>query len=335
MSDLAKELMKAFSDAAKTKNQKTVYFDTGYAPLNKIVSGSYDRGLPSGRITEISGASQSGKTLIAVEIAIQGQKMGGAVLYIDYERRFNIEFAEARGLNPNPPHFFWVKGTTWEQGVSYTRKWSQIMRKSADFPMDVPLLVVIDSVAAAIAESRMDDQKLENTSHSMKDHLALPSAISQTISQFNQNGDDYAVTTLMLNQIRENPGAYGSPNVIPGGRSIGFYADVRIELTKAQDKEGADIVGQIVSAKATKCPTTPNGKTRWVLKFLPNGMTVLDHEVSLVEYAIEMGVITSPSKGYYNWDNLKLRKKEIIARVKDENKTDFLVEHIRNGEVIQ
>ena len=335
MSDLAKELMKAFSDAVKTENQKTVYFDSGYAPLNKIISGSYDRGIPSGRITEISGASQTGKTLIAVEIAMSVQKLGGAVLFIDYERRFNAEFAEARGLNRAPPQFVWVKGTTWEQGLAYSRKWSQMMRKSSEYPMEVPLLVIVDSVAAAIAESRMDEKKLETSSHSMKDHLALPSAISQTISSMNQNCDDHNVTTILLNQIRENPGAYGNPNVIPAGKSIGFYADVRLELTKAQSKDGADIVGQVVTAKATKSNTTPNQKTSWVLKFLPDGRTVLDYQVSLVEYAIAIGVIQSPSQGFFTWDGAKLRKKEIVKKVKDENKTDFLVEAIKNGQVIE
>ena len=336
MSDIAKELSKAFGEAIKTKNQKTVYFDSGYAPLNKIVSGHYDRGIPSGRITEISGASQTGKTLISIEIAIAVQRMGGAVLFIDYERRFNIEFAEARGLNPEPPHFLWISGTTWEQGVAYSRKWSQMMRKSSDYPMEVPLLVIVDSVAAAVAESRMDEKKLESSSHSMKDHLALPSAISQTISSMNQNCDDHNVSTILLNQIRENPGVtYGSNLTIPGGRSIGFFADVRIELTKAQSKDGADIVGQIVTAKATKSNTTPNQKTSWVLKFLPNGLTVLDLEQSLVEYAIDIGVIQSPSQGYYLFEGLKLRKKEIVQRVKDNNKTDFLVECIKSGEIIQ
>ena len=41
----------------------TQFLDTGFAPLNKIISGRYDGGFPVGRIVEISGASSSGKCL--------------------------------------------------------------------------------------------------------------------------------------------------------------------------------------------------------------------------------------------------------------------------------
>ena len=57
---------------------KIAYMDSGIPPLNKITSGRFDGGFPSGKMIEIYGESSSGKTLIATNLMIAAQKAGGA-----------------------------------------------------------------------------------------------------------------------------------------------------------------------------------------------------------------------------------------------------------------
>ena len=47
----------------------TQWLSTGFLPLNKIMSGSYDGGFPVGRMTEVFGASSSGKTIMCVPVS--------------------------------------------------------------------------------------------------------------------------------------------------------------------------------------------------------------------------------------------------------------------------
>lgn len=329
---LANELNKAFGSIMKTRNEQAQLFSTGYPPLNKVVSGRYQGGLPSGRIAEVVGASQTGKTLIAVEVAKSVQKAGGVALYMDHERRFNVDFASSLGLNTESPYFTWLPGRSWEDSCVATIRFGKMVRESGEFDQETPILVIIDSVAAAVPRSKLETDKLENLEYSMADNLALAKAVSSTMPAIAQHCDDLNITLLLLNQVRENPGVvYGNPTTSPGGKAISFYADVRLELSRSMDKEGKDVIGQTVNCRCHKGLTAPGKKTSWVLRFLDNGMTVFDIEASLVEHAIEVGAIESPSKGFYTWNGAKLRKKQIIEDVRDNGRlqevSDLLKDH--------
>ena len=93
MADLAKELEKAIG-LNSNKQQVQYYLDTGYPPLNKIISGKYDGGIACGRITEMFGPSSSGKTAIAMKLMIEAQKAGGVAMFMDHERSFDLGMAK-------------------------------------------------------------------------------------------------------------------------------------------------------------------------------------------------------------------------------------------------
>lgn len=56
-------------------------------------------GVPKGRIIEIYGPESSGKTTIALHIAAESQKKGGAVGYIDAEHALDPSYAQKLGVD--------------------------------------------------------------------------------------------------------------------------------------------------------------------------------------------------------------------------------------------
>ncbi len=56
-------------------------------------------GVPKGRIIEIYGPESSGKTTVALHIAAEAQKAGGAVAFIDAEHALDPSYAKNLGVD--------------------------------------------------------------------------------------------------------------------------------------------------------------------------------------------------------------------------------------------
>src|SRR5699024_9932003 len=106
-------------------------------------------GIPRGRITEIYGPSGGGKTTLALTAAVECQKAGGIVGFIDAEHALNRQLTEAIGVDPD--RFVIAQPDSGEQAVELCRE----MVNSGLFDM-----VIIDSAASMVpmaeAEAHME-----------------------------------------------------------------------------------------------------------------------------------------------------------------------------------
>jgi recombination protein RecA len=74
--------------------------DTGILALNIMISNSFDRGVPDGRIVQLYGESQSGKSLILSYIGANAQKQGYIIVLIESEFGESKESMVGKGLDP-------------------------------------------------------------------------------------------------------------------------------------------------------------------------------------------------------------------------------------------
>jgi RecA/RadA recombinase len=81
------------------------WIDTGSYVLNKIMSGSYKKGIPQGRLTALTGPSGSGKSFIMGNIIKSAQKQGCSVLIIDTENALDFDYLRAIGVNVDAENF--------------------------------------------------------------------------------------------------------------------------------------------------------------------------------------------------------------------------------------
>lgn len=170
-------LFKAIGDN-HAEQAVTRWIDTGNPELNRIISGSYEGGLPFGRMVEVFGESSTGKTADATEWMVRAQKMGGCAIFIDWERSFDVRLAEGFGLNTQRPYWIYAKPATWEEGNTLAAKACQLIRASKAIPDDAPILVVFDSIAAALPKSQAGKEIDEYT---MNDTTALARVTSSTL----------------------------------------------------------------------------------------------------------------------------------------------------------
>ena len=72
---------------------------------------------------------------------------------------------------------------------------------------------------------------------------------------------------------------YGNPNITTGGRALGFYASLRVEITRGElIEENKLAIGQQVKFKVTKSKICPPFRDGYFLFYYPD-LTVDKHQV--------------------------------------------------------
>lgn len=331
LSALTEALLKGVGDNADNQ-AVTQWIDTGNPELNRIISGSYDGGIPFGRLLETFGESSTGKTAIATQCMVNAQKMGGVAIFVDWERSFDVRLAEGFGLNTKRPFWIYIKPKTWEEGNALAIRACQLIRKSKAIPDDAPILIVGDSIAAAVPESMLYDSKgneREMDTYTMNDTTALARVTSTTLKVVAAKAEECNATFWYLNQMRLKPGVmFGDPRTTPGGKAMEFYASVRLALgrQKITDKESKEFLGQNITVQTVKNKMTrPFQQCDLRLMYDEVGCANFDHVASTLELVVSKGWITY-SKPYVTWTDGK--KYFIKALVKHLNEQDDGLEQL-------
>lgn len=325
--DLAASLLKELGDNAGNQ-AVSQWIDTGFPPLNKILSGRYDGGLPFGRMIEVFGESSTGKTALATLWMVKAQQMGGVAGFIDWERSFDVHLAEGFGLKTERPHWIYHKPKTWEEGNMIAGKAARLIRASKAISDEAPILFVFDSIAAALPKS-VADKELDELS--MNDTTALARVTSTTLKSMAHFCEESNATFLYLNQMRLKPGVvYGDPRTTPGGKAMEFYASGRIALGRKkimEQKEGEkEFVGQQISMQVVKSKfTKPFKEVSLRMSFDDVGAASFDVTSSLIDYLVDNKLIASGGTRITWTDGKSYYKKALAEKITTEGIYDQLV----------
>eukprot|EP00439_Symbiodinium_sp_Y106_P051390 s981_g6.t2 len=203
-------------------------FSTGALTLDMKLGG----GLPYGRIVEVFGPEQSGKTTLALSCAHQVQKHGNRkrVVFIDAEQALDTHYAQAMGIDMRvagePPLKHDKEAEAQEHFRLVTAGFAE---EACDQMLDALQsecfdLVVLDSVAALTPQEELDKDMTQSA-------VGLKARL---MSKFLPKAAKYAAESntclLMINQTRANIGGYGSPETTCGGKALPYYASMRLEV---------------------------------------------------------------------------------------------------------
>lgn len=343
---LASELLKLKMENAAVQ-RVTQWISTKDPILDQRLSGTYHNGgLPVGRVVEIAGESSSGKTLIATQCMVSAQEMGGVSIFMDYERSFDIDFAKSFGLDDDPDKWVYHTPDTYEEGWEKVKDILYLIRGitvsdigkisygTPIVPMDKPLIVVFDSLAAMTPQAKYgkSSDKLN-----MKDNLALAVTTSATMDVIAKVAEKTNTCIVFLNQVRVDPMAmFGDNKKTTGGNSLPYYASVRVMLSKTVQKEkiGNEYVniGQTVTCNIPKNKTSrPFGKCKWDFLFTEDGMGVFDTHKAIASEMIKIGLI-SQTGAWYHFDGEKYQgETKLIDALKQKYSISQLTKFLPTG----
>lgn len=195
-------------------------------------------GFPRGKIIELFGGEGGGKTTVALSVAANVQKMGGNVGFIDAEHGLNRQLCNNIGIDPE--RFVVCQPDHGEQAIDMVEQ----MIRSKAFAM-----VIVDSVAAMTPKAEIES---EIEQQFMGLHARLMSKFMRRVAGI---ANEYGVMLVLVNQVRKNLAAYGTPDETTGGKAIKFYASLRIEVRTSGSKKitkGSDTIGHTVVATVKK-----------------------------------------------------------------------------------
>ena len=225
------------------------WVSTGCAMLDVAISNRPYGGLPVGRIVEITGLEQSGKSLVSAHLLAETQKQGGVAVLIDTETAVSREFLEAIGVDVSK--LLYVSADSVEQIFDMTET---IIEKVRETSKDRLVTIVTDSVAAASTTTEM-------ASDYGKDGYATDKAIiiSKAMRKITNMIGRQKILLVYTNQLRQKMNAmpFGDPWTTSGGKALAFHASVRLRLKGAGQikmKVGGNdkIVGMKVRCQVVK-----------------------------------------------------------------------------------
>lgn len=199
-------------------------------------------GVPKGRIVEIYGPESSGKTTVALHIAAEAQKNGGAVAFIDAEHALDPSYARRIGVDTE--NLIVSQPDTGEQGLEIAEA---LVRSGA---VDV---LVIDSVAALVPRAEIEGEMGDS-------HVGLQARLmSQALRKLAGAISKTNCVAIFINQLREKVGVmFGNPETTTGGRALKFYASVRLDVRRIDSIKSTDaIIGNRTRVKVMKNKVAP------------------------------------------------------------------------------
>ena len=199
-------------------------------------------GVPRGRIIEIYGPESSGKTTVALHIAAEAQKLGGAVAFVDAEHALDPSYA--RNLGVDTENLIVSQPDTGEQGLEIAEA---LVRSGA---IDV---LVVDSVAALVPRAEIEGEMGDS-------HVGLQARLmSQALRKLTGTINKSKCVVVFINQLREKVGImFGNPETTTGGRALKFYSSIRMDVRRIDSiKQGDEIVGNRTRVKIMKNKVAP------------------------------------------------------------------------------
>ena len=192
-------------------------------------------GMPSKAIVEIYGPESVGKSYLAQHIVGNKQKADSRYcVYADLEGSLQVKNMKNIGVDVDKliRIDFDIAETIFEEVKGFITSGSVST-------------VVIDSVAALFPKMEAEAD-YEDSLYAAKARL-----LSRVLPEMAMLSQRFNVLIIFINQLRVKLGAYNTPEDTPGGKSLKYFAHMRLDCKAFYDKSGAGLPSRIMSEDGT------------------------------------------------------------------------------------
>jgi len=257
------------------------HIDLGAVILNAQVSADPRKGIPSGRVIQMAGPESSGKTFLCLEAVKAAQNMGYFIIYYDTEAANDAESLGSRGLDLS--QLLYSPIATVEE---LTTSILNVLNETTDKDR---IMIVIDSLGNLSSTKELEDSTDGKATRDMTRAQKLK-ALFRTVTV---KAGTLNVPIMAVNHVYASIGSYFGGTTVAGGSGPAYANSCTLELTKAQDKKGDQIIGGIFTSKATK-NRLAREKTK--VKFKISFEHGIARYSGLAEMASELGWLILPDR---------------------------------------
>ena len=281
----------------------TSFIDTGSYSFNALLSGTIYGGMPSNKITAIAGEAATGKTFFALGIckAFLDKDPEAGIIYFESESAISKQMIEARGIDSKRMVIVPV-ATVQEfrnQSIKILDKYIEQTEKTRK-----PLMFVLDSLGMLSTTKEMEDTAAGKETRDMTRSQIVKSTFRVLTLKLGRAN----IPMIMTNHTYDVIGSMFPQKEMGGGSGLKYAASSIIYLSKRKDKEGTEVVGNIIHCKNFKSRLT---KENAMIDVKLTYKTGLDKYYGLIELGEEAGIFKKVSTRYEMPDGSKVFGKNI------------------------
>jgi RecA/RadA recombinase len=305
LKDIVKEIGGEYTQLASDIDETETYVDTGSYIFNALVSGSIFGGVSGNKITAIAGESSTGKTFFSLAVVknFLDTHPDGYCLYFDTEAAITKSLVESRGIDTS--RLVVVNVVTVEEFRGKALKAVDLYLKKPEGERK-PCMFVLDSLGMLSTEKEITDALNDKQVRDMTKSQLVKGAFRMITLKLGQAN----IPMLVTNHTYDVIGAYVPTKEMGGGSGLKYAASTIIYLSKKKEKDGTEVVGNIIKAKTAKSRLSKENKDVEVrLYYDERG---LDRYYGLLELG-EIGGLWKNVAGRYEIDGKKIYAKQILA----------------------
>ena len=293
MSDFLKDIIKEtgneyaslVSDGAS--GDVDSFIDTGSYIFNGLLGGSIHRGLPSNKITAIAGESATGKTFFVLGMCknFLDKNPDGGVIFFESESAVTKDIIEERGIDSSRMVIMPVT-TVQEfrhQAITVLDKYIEQTAKERK-----PLLLVLDSLGMLSTTKEMEDTQAGKETKDMTRAQIVKAAFRVLTLKLGKA----KVPLIITNHTYDVVGSMFPQKEMGGGSGLKYAASSIVYLSKRKEKDGTEVVGNIIHCKNYKSRLTKENKVVDVRLTYDKG---LDRYYGLLDLALKYNIFKQVS----------------------------------------
>ena len=293
MSDFLKDIIKEtgneyaslVSDGAS--GDVDSFIDTGSYIFNALLGGSIHRGLPSNKITAIAGESATGKTFFVLGMCknFLDKNPDGGVIFFESESAITKDIIEERGIDSS--RMVVMPVTTVQE---FRHQSLTVLEKyiDQDAKEKKPLLLVLDSLGMLSTTKEMEDTQAGKETKDMTRAQIVKAAFRVLTLKLGKA----KVPLIITNHTYDVIGSMFPQKEMGGGSGLKYAASSIVYLSKRKEKDGTEIVGNIIHCKNYKSRLTKENKVVDVRLTYDKG---LDRYYGLLDLALKHNIFKQVS----------------------------------------
>ena len=289
-------------DDGVTSGDVNSYIDTGSFLFNALLSGSVFGGLPSNKITALAGESATGKTYFALGMVkhFLDSNPDAGVLYFESESAIPKELIIQRGIDPTRMVILPV--VTIQEFRTQTIKILDMYLAENE---QKPMMFVLDSMGNLSTTKELEDTAAGSDTRDMTRAQIIKAAFRVLTLKLGRAN----VPLIVTNHTYDVIGSFFPTKEMGGGSGLKYAASSIIYLSKKKDKDGTEVIGNIIHCKNQKSRLTIENKMVDVRLGYQSG---IDRYYGLLEFGEKHGVFTK-SGNRYDMNGTQMYAKSIYA----------------------
>ena len=227
------------------------FIDTGSYVFNALLGGSIYNGIPANKITALAGESATGKTFFVLGICkhFLDKNPDGGVIFFESESAVTKELIEDRKIDSKRMVIMPVT-TVQEfrhQAITVLDKYN-----SQDPSDRKPLLLILDSLGMLSTTKEMEDTAEGKETRDMTRAQIVKAAFRVLTLKLGKA----KVPLIITNHTYDVVGSMFPKKEMGGGSGLKYAASSIVYLSRRKEKDGTEIIGNIIHCKNYKSRLT-------------------------------------------------------------------------------